>query len=212
MTTGDYLDVELTGDLETDYIREELNAVMNDEIGVIRVSKLEDFAKTSMAVLAAADYTVCIKPEKSEHFGNDFFEKLQDNIKGYLAQEEILVTKKTKKSERVMDIKDNIYYMESNKKSFEEKTGLTYTDESFDYDYYKPIFFIRLTHGSVLNIKPETVIESFCTYAGVKFDSLFFQLNRLEMFADKNGEKGKVNTMNSEVKCELVSLDRWQAI
>lgn len=197
-TDGDYLDVTLVDDtLTTDYIFEKLQAEMNGEINLVHVSELSDDAKNSMSIVCACDYEVFVKPDKLSKFSKEYFSNLSENAEKFLEQETIVVTKKTKKSEKEMDIKEYIY----------EFRGVENKAHSSDDSTPPNLLFMRLTSGSVLNIKPELVMESFCKFLSIPYDFLDYQINRTEMYADKNAVKGQVNTLTSEIKCDLVPLE-----
>ncbi|MCR5625535.1 MAG: TIGR03936 family radical SAM-associated protein [Lachnospiraceae bacterium] len=196
----------------TDKIRERMNQVSHDEIRVLEVVRLPETAKNSMSILASCDYMVFFKEDKlNENCGFDFksdsfVSDLEVKIKEYLEQPCINVTKKTKKSEKVIDIKDNIYIMTASKEKFIEETGANYgfLEEKETPDL--PLFFVRLTAGSVLNIKPEIVIESFLKFMGLEYEEFDYHIHRLDMLRDLNFVKGEVHTLNTEIKCDLVSL------
>ena len=84
-----------------------LNGVMVEGVECTGYVKLPDQAKTAMSIVAAADYDLYFKegyaaPVSVSAFADgirDFFEK----------PDEVLITKQTKKSERVLDIKPLIY-------------------------------------------------------------------------------------------------------
>ena len=104
---GEYFDMELTEALSTDAIEQRLNAVMVDGVTVCSARQVEDGkASTAMALVAAADYFVCFRDGK-EPLTSDW----QQQITEFLAQKEITVTKKTKRSEKIIDIRPFIYKM-----------------------------------------------------------------------------------------------------
>ena len=105
---GEYFDMELTETLSTDAIEQRLNAVMVEGVTVVSARQVEDGkASTAMALVAAADYFVCFR-EGKEPLTSDW----QQRISEFLDQKEITVTKKTKRSEKIIDIRPFIYKME----------------------------------------------------------------------------------------------------
>ena len=56
-----------------------------------------------------------------------------------------------------------------------------------EYENGKKIY-LQLTTGSVVNIKPELIMEAFCKYAGVEYIPFAYQLHRMEVYGDKNGD------------------------
>lgn len=106
---GEYFDMELTEKVPTAEIEDRLNAVMVEGITISSARQVEDGkASTAMALVAAADYFVAFRPGK-EPCGN-WQEKLAD----FLAQKEITVTKKTKRSrKKLWTSRPFIYQMEA---------------------------------------------------------------------------------------------------
>ena len=72
------------------------------------------------------------------------------------------------------------------------------------------MFYCQLTAGSVLNIKPELVMQALCQFVDTPYDPLDYQIHRLEMYGDANGKKGEIHLLHDEVPCELVPLSEYQ--
>ncbi len=200
---AEYLDIVLEEDYTFDVMIDRLNAVMNDEIRVKDFTILDDNAKPSMSILAACDYLVALKPRKKSEFTNRDF--LAEKLSSFLAEEKIEVVKKTKKSEKLTNIRDNIYCMAENIFDFERYTGIQYGRLCID-ELCIPVIYMQLTAGSVVNLKPELVMETFSKYSNVMFNPLDFQIHRLEMYADAGCKKGEVHTRSSEIPLRLVPL------
>lgn len=161
-SSGEYFDIELNSMTDTEDIKNRLNAVMTDGIKILKVAALDDGEGNAMASVAAADYLVrfsdkLVLPE-------DFKEKLT----AYYEQEHILVTKKTKKSEKEIDLKEGIY-------------KLQVRDDGV---------FMQLDAGSGSNIKPGFVLEHFFETIGVELPEFPFRVRRLETY--KRTKKGKL--------------------
>lgn len=187
---AEYLDLTL-GETEAyapQSMADKINAVMNDEIRIKGFTYLKDSAKPSMAALVACDYIIAVKPGKSSPFEDTAFTKEQ--ACRFLSQDKIEVLKKTKKSEKVIDIRQGIYYMEARLDSFEERTGRVFTEngELCINEGCTPLLYCRLAAGSVSNIKPGLVLEEFCHFSGVCFDETVYQVHRLEMYAETGGK------------------------
>ena len=199
---GEYLDLSLEEEISREDFLEKINAQMNDEISVTDFLYLEEESKSSMAVLAACDYLVFLKPGKSSFLQEP--EKRKTAVDSFLAKESIEILKKTKRSEKSMDIREYIYQL-----SLPEK-GMGWMQEEFVQDGYEPFLFMRITAGSVINIKPELVLEALCAETGEIYESSAFQIHRLEMYGDRNMKKGEVHTLKSTPPCELVSLAEYK--
>ena len=102
---GEYLDIEVHSTKSTSESRDALNAVMVDGIEITEYVALRQDAKKAMTSVAAADYIVYFKNQV------DFTqEELGEKIRQYYEERDTIeVTKQTKKSERVIDIKPLIY-------------------------------------------------------------------------------------------------------
>lgn len=187
---GEYLDIEVKTTRSSKASIEALNQVMVEGVSILEYKKLPDMAKTSMSLVAAADYIVYIK----ENYSNPFnLKELEEKIHAFYNQSEILITKKTKKSETVMDLKPLIYDM----KAVEHEGNVA--------------FFLKVCTGSSTNIKPELVLEAFYRFCNLDYEPLAFQIHRLEVYASSSeipvkGEKEraeyeeKLKIMKSEYK------------
>lgn len=204
---AEYLDMELDECPEPERMAGQMNAQMNDEIRVKEFTLLSDDAKPSMAMLAACDYLIAGKPDHESHFQDR--EWTAAHLERFLAQEEILITKKTKRSEKEVDIRPNIYYAAAQADAFTAMTGRDYGELSLDTEEYQPILYCQLTAGSVVNIKPELVMEAFCAFLGVSYDPLAYQNHRMEMYGDACGRKGEVHLLHGETPCQLVPLSEF---
>ena len=107
---GEYLDIEVHQSDSSEASMAGLNAVMPHGMEITGYVQLDDKAKAAMSVVSAADYEIWHKnsaqvPECLRDAGflsqqlQEFFEKPQ----------QVLVAKKTKKSEKTMDLKQLVY-------------------------------------------------------------------------------------------------------
>ena len=93
-------------------------------------------------------------------------------------QEKIPVIKKTKRSEKEVDIAPLILDI----REYESEPlipGLPLKQEGI---------FMKLVTGSAENLKPQLVMEAFCKYLGYDYDPMGFQYHRLETYLKKDGE------------------------
>lgn len=152
---GEYLDIEVKTTAGSEESVKRLNSVMADGIAVLSYKKLPDEAKNAMSIVTAADYRIsfCSGGEPFSDWPKRFLE--------FYAQDEIRITKKTKKSEQELDIKPFIY--------------------SISAEEYSVV--LRLASGSVTNIKPELVFEAFAAYEGFLWNPLSILIHRIELYA-----------------------------
>ncbi len=167
---SEYFDIELTEDIDFGEAVKRLNEVMVPGMEVVNmVSISDDKKKTGMSIVAAADY---ISRVKEDVLPSDWREK----VEAFISQPEILVVKSTKKSEKEVDIKPMIYKL--------------YPQEDY--------LFMQVATGSVQNLKPELVMQTFCKFLGLNPEEITFVHHRLEVYAD----------MGNEEERQLVSLDK----
>ncbi|MBO6015936.1 MAG: DUF2344 domain-containing protein [Lachnospiraceae bacterium] len=104
-SNGEYMDIQVDSATGSQEMVQALNAVMVDGVKVISVKKLPDNAQNAMASVAAAGYTVRFRPGHEPSFD------LPTAFDAFQKKEQILVTKKTKKGEKEMDLAPAIYEM-----------------------------------------------------------------------------------------------------
>lgn len=154
---GEYFDLELTETVATDEIERRLNEVMTEGVTVSSARKVEDGkASTAMALVAAADYLVRFRQ------GKEPSASWQEKITAFTAQEEIIVTKKTKRSEKTVDIRPFIYQMQAC------EDGI----------------FLKLTSASSNYTKPELVMDTFLRWMGEEPLPFAYMIERREVYAD----------------------------
>lgn len=180
---GEYLDIEVKSSRSSKDSIDALNRAMVEGISILEYKKLPDMAKTSMALVAAADYVIFIKDNNVNPFTE---EELTEKIQSFYAQQEILITKKTKKSETVMDLKPLIYNMKSVSLEDEGTLNELKVKNPDMQSLSGAAFFLKVCTGSSSNIKPELVLEAFYRYCGLDYDPLAFQIHRLEVYASSS--------------------------
>lgn len=156
---GEYLDIQVHSASSSRQMAAELNQVMTEGIKVLSVRRLPEGSKNAMSIVAAADYRL------------RFYEgcplDMQQSFREFMAQEELPVLKKTKKSEVMLDIRPLIYDFQVNDKEI----------------------FLKLATGSVHNLKPELVMETFFSQKGEMWDPFSCQICRMELYARRTDER-----------------------
>jgi radical SAM-linked protein len=166
---GEYFDIEVNSTMSSEQAVKTLNDTMVEGFEITGYVRLPDNAKTAMAIVAAADYRLTYKNGfKSPYSASEW----QSYVKKlFYDQPEFTITKKTKKSEREVDLKPLVYALEVH----EDENG-------------NPSFFMQVSTGSIDNIKPELVLASLYEKLGVPFEERAIQIHRLEVYArDENG-------------------------
>lgn len=194
---GEYFDAQFNSLIPSDEFVRRFNEQMVDGIFVKDVILLPEGAKKAMSIVAASDYIISVKDDdfdKDNDLDNDNAEEdIQSNnsekdnnclnadsekkilmsalfaqVPHLLEKETIEVFRKTKKSEKVEDIKKGIY-------------KLSVMDDNI---------YMFLATGSEYNLKPESVLEALCNEANVPYNKFDYQIHRLETYT-KN-EQGKL--------------------
>lgn len=153
---GEYLDIEIKTVLSSQEAMKQLNETMAEGIEVISFRQLSDGNKNAMSIVAAADYDIVFR-EGSEPNLN-----WENKINDFFDQEEIIVTKTSKKSVKEVDIKPMIY-------SISAENGKT---------------TMQIATGSVNNLKPELVMQAFCEYIGFELKEFALMIHRKDLYAN----------------------------
>lgn len=161
-STGEYLDIEVNTEISSKDAIEQLNACMVEGMSILSFRRIpEEKASKAMSLVAAADYLVNFREERDAD--QDYKSRLQE----FYNRESITIVKKTKKSEKEVDIKPMIYALE------QRDDGI----------------FMQLATGSVNNLKPELVMDAFAQYLGEEPKPFGLLVHRLEVYADLGNEK-----------------------
>lgn len=161
---GEYFDIELTESIASKEAVRRLNEQMVDGMEIVSFVQIPDDKKSKgMSIVAGADYLSSVK-------NGSLPEDLAEKLEAFYAQSEICVVKKTKKSEKEVDIRPMIYKLEC-------RNGGIY---------------MRVAAGSVQNLKPELVTEAFVRYLGMDAEEVTFTHHRLETFAESEDAEGKM--------------------
>lgn len=160
---AEYMDIEIKTPISS---REAIDALNRVSVEGIRVTGFyevpEGKANNAMTLVAAADYELRFRKGYAPE--GDW----QSDISRFAARKEILVWKKTKKSEKEVDIRPMIYQMSVN-------SGTV---------------FMQLSSGSVANLKPELVMDAYLKSIGFQPDPMAYEIHRCEVYADM-GNEGK---------------------
>lgn len=159
---GEYFDLELTETVPTAVIEEKLNSTMVEGIRVVSVRAVEDGkASKAMALVAAADYLVEFREGKEPDI------PWKERISEFYARPSISVMKKTKRSEKEVDIRPFIYDMELRGEQV----------------------FLKLASASANYTKPELVMDTFQNWIGCEPKAFCYQIQRLEVYADTGSDE-----------------------
>ncbi|MDE7274333.1 MAG: TIGR03936 family radical SAM-associated protein [Lachnospiraceae bacterium] len=157
-SNGEYMDIEVNALTSSKELTDSLNSQMVDGIEVLEVKLLPDNAGNAMASVAAARYTIAFR----EGYQPDFL--TQTVIGDFFGQDEIIVTKKTKKSELTFDMRPYIYVC--------------------DYDEEHKSISLTVDASSAGNIKPALVVKALFDYTNQVFDEFGLLITREETYTN----------------------------
>lgn len=144
-SNGEYMDIQVnslpaaTADMTScELLVWRLNAVGVSGLEAVSARILPENAGNAMASVAAAAYTVRFREGRAPHID------LQTALDDFLSEEEILITKETKRGVREVNLRPGIY----------------------ELDWHDGAFHMLLDASSAGNIKPVQVIEAFLAHCG----------------------------------------------
>lgn len=170
---GEYFDAEFNSLISSEEFVRRFNEQMVDGMQVKDVILLPDNAKNSMSIVAASDYEISIL----ESVPNDTKDKLLTAVPKLLEKETIEILRKTKKNEKVEDIKPGI----------------------LDLKVIDNKIYMLLATGSEYNLKPNLIIEALCKEIEFDYNFFDFQIHRIETYM-KNENGDLVSLLESGTK------------
>lgn len=170
---GEYFDMELKSASSSKDMVDRLNKTMVEGMEILSIVQVPDGkASKAMSLVAAADYTMTYRE------GWVPCEDWKTKFEAFMNQKEIVVLKKTKKSEQEMDIRPHIY-----------KYEILENDA----------VMLQVASGSAMNLKPELVMEAFNRYLGTgEWDPISVCAARLEVYADMDGKLVSLEALGVE--------------
>jgi len=162
-SNGEYMDIQVDSATTGEEMKRALNDVMVEGVEVLSVKKLPDNAQNAMASVAAAGYTVRFREGHEPAFD------LSDAFEAFQKKDRILVTKKTKKGEKELDLAPSIYEMR----------------------LLEDGIYLLVDASSAGNIKPGLVMEALYRDQQAQLGEFDLLITREDTYlaAEKNGEK-----------------------
>lgn len=157
-SNGEYMDIEVNSLTSTNELTYLLNEQMVDGIKVLDTKLLPDSAGNAMASVAAARYTIAFREGYQPLF------LTSSVVRDFYGQPEIIVTKKTKKSESTFDMKPSIY--------------------KCDYDEENSLIDLTVDASSAGNIKPALVIKALYDFKKQELDEFGLLITREETYTN----------------------------
>lgn len=154
---SEYMDIETTKEVEINEFMTKLNSCLPCGTYVTNMRPLKACEKNAMASVEAASYYITI---------DLVIDTFKTKIEEFLSNTELIVQKKTKKSLKELNIKDNILKIQ-----VIDKNKL----------------YVLLSAGSNSNLKPNLFIECLYKYMGLQFNPYKIKYERVDLFK-KEGE------------------------
>lgn len=155
---AEYVDIEVNSTDSSREMLQRLNAAMVEGMEALSYRRLPDGAKNAMSIVSASDYRLTFREGYAPEDEAAFWQK----VNKFLEQDSIIIRKKTKKSEKEVDIRPLIY----------------------EYRVDASSIFLKVATGSVQNLKPELILEAFYETNNMEWNPFAFQVHRLETYTD----------------------------
>ena len=159
---GEYLDIDVLPEEDGHSLKKRLNEVMAEGFEVVECRPLPDSAANAMSIVAAADYQVSLRPGYEMENPLAWIQGLLD----FYAQDQVLVSKKTKKGQKQLDLKKLVYELSSCEG--QDLFGIQ----------------MKISTGSSENIKPELVLDAYYEHLGQERPPFAWMVRRREVYAD----------------------------
>lgn len=172
-SNGEYADLEFSKAIPTEECKNLLQAQMAQGVDILSVKVLPEDAGNAMASVAAAAYTVKIR---KGHERSDF--SFGTGFEDFMNQKEILFEKETKKSTKILNIKDFI----------------------FKYQVSENEIYLLVDASSSGNIKPGLVMEAYYKFLSLEPEEFEFVITREEIYTnDQNGQLVSLDSVGKDL-------------
>ena len=183
-SSGEYLDFELLNNMPVKDVEDSIRVSLTEGFELIRVSVLNDRVEgvkkaSAMSLVDRSDYLLYI-----EDCGKELKNRIETAFKQYIAQDSIMISAPTKKTERVFDLKENLFGFGTGFEEFLNAVKANPADEKclIEENPEGVYLYLRLSSGSAMNIRPEIVLESFTSQFDTGVTPGSFAMHRIEMF------------------------------
>lgn len=187
-SNGEYVDIEVENTDNSETMIARLSQVMSEGFEIVSYRQLPDSAGNAMAIVAAADYTVAFRPgyEPEGMTEEEWFNGLLE----FYAQPSVVVTKKTKKGQAEVDIRPLIYELKPAR-----------------WEDGRAALFMKISTGSVSNIKPELVLDAYYGHLNEERSAFAHIFEREEVYTDTASEDKKEQGIHAFVALEQLGQE-----
>lgn len=161
-SNGEYFDVEVLSPISSNEFIQKFQEITAPGFNVTDVRLLPDKAGNAMASVAAAEYSINFRE------GRAFKDGWQEKFSHFMNQDNILITKKTKRGTAEIDLKPAIYNAEVKNNTIS----------------------LLVNASSEGNIKPTLVLEAFSAFLGEELQENALLITREETFGSRANEDG----------------------
>ena len=159
---AELLDVSLCGDVTEEECLNAMNRVLPPSLSCSRVRLVDDrFPKVS-ASLRSAQYRIILR-------GGDA-QRIAESIPAFLAEEEIMALRKTKKSETMVNIRPMIYALTA----------------EYDQQTDTAVMIARVSFVEQATLKPDLLLEALGAYGGTQLPKC--EIRRTHLYGELNGQ------------------------
>lgn len=159
---AELLDVSLHSETTEEACMEAMNRVLPPALHVSRIRLVDDrFPKVS-AALRQAEYRITLRGEDAL--------KIANKIPDFLAQNEIMALRKTKRAETMVNIRPMIHLLEA----------------QMDTEAKTAVLTARVSFVEAATLKPDLLLSSLCTFSGVKLPKC--EIRRTCLLGERDGQ------------------------
>lgn len=174
---GEYMEFFTTAPLDREALLGRLNAAMPEGLSVLACVELPEGGKSLAALCESADYRICV------HHQEGVLPRPEDiDLTGFLAQEQILVERRTKKGRRSRGAKDKATVL------VDIRPQIHACRSDIINDTY--IMYINMDTGSESNLSPQLFLKALEGYLAIVFPPETVDISREALFIRALSERG----------------------
>lgn len=160
-SSSEYMDIMTEEDIGVEKVKMALNTILTEGIRIVEAYEMEEKSESLMSLVEAADYTLILEANALE---NTFLLRCKEAME----KGELLITKKSKKKFKEVNIRPLIYSLE-----VEQET-----------QYYQ--IRVHLAAGSKENLSPELLLKVLV--GEEKLESVPYSVERTQLYAVVNSK------------------------
>lgn len=159
---AELLDVSLCGEVTEEECLNAMNRVLPPELSCSRVRLVDDRFPKASASLRTAQYKITLRGGKAR--------LIAESIPAFLAEEEIMALRKTKKNETMVNIRPMIYELTA----------------EYDVNADTAVMVARVSFIEQATLKPDLLLEALCAYCSAQLPK--HEIRRTYLYGEVNGQ------------------------